>query len=199
MDELTEGVLHPPVNKGREAMAYLTFLIDHYDLLPAYMVFIHAHLEGWPTAWHVDSDNHNQVALLRSLRLEYLEAHGYANLRCLHDPGCPAEIQVNRQDDDRSAEHAMRDAWPYMFGGTREDIPTIIAQPCCSQFAVSKKQALTRSKAEYEHYRQWLIDTSLDDATSGRVFEYLWQVIFGQGPVYCPDLYECGCGLFGRC
>jgi hypothetical protein len=199
MDEPTEGVLHPPINKGREAMAYLTFLIDHYDLLPAHMVFIHAHLEGWPKAWHVDSDNHNQINLLKSLRLEYLEEHGYANLRCIHNPGCPAEIQVNRQEDHRSAEHAMRDAWPYMFGGTKEDIPPIIAQACCSQFAVTKTQALKRSKAEYEHYRQWLIDTSLDNATSGRVFEYLWQIIFGKDPVYCPDLQECRCGLFGRC
>lgn len=199
MDDLTQGMLHPPVNKGREAMAYLTFIIDHYDSLPAYMVFIHAHLQGWPSAWHVDSKDYNQINSITSLRLEYLEEHGYANMRCIHDPGCPAEIQVNRQEDHRTAEHAMRDAWPYMFGGAQADIPEVIAQPCCSQFAISRTQTLKRSKAEYERYRQWLIDSPLDDATTGRVFEYLWHIIFGQDPVHCLPLHKCWCEQFGRC
>ncbi|KIW26790.1 uncharacterized protein PV07_06596 [Cladophialophora immunda] len=73
MDDPREGVLHPPLNKGREAMAYLTFIIDHYDVLPAYMVFVHPHLQGWPAAWHTDSQNHNQINSIRSLRLKYLE------------------------------------------------------------------------------------------------------------------------------
>ncbi|EXJ71512.1 uncharacterized protein A1O5_05320 [Cladophialophora psammophila CBS 110553] len=199
MDEPNEGMLHPPLNKGREAMAYLTFIIDHYHVLPSYMVFVHPHLRGWPEAWHTDSDDHDQINYIRSLRLEYLEQHGYANMRCIHDPGCPAEIQVDRQEDHRTAQHAMREAWPYMFGGNSTEIPKVIAQPCCSQFAISKTQALKRSKADYEHYRQWLLDTPLDDATSGRVFEYLWHVIFGQEAVRCPPLEQCRCEQFGRC
>ncbi|KAK6383034.1 hypothetical protein LTS17_003704 [Exophiala oligosperma] len=199
MTEPTEGKLHPPLNKGREAMAYLTFLIDHYNQLPAYMVFVHPHLEGWPKAWHTDSPDHNQVLSIRSLRLEYLEQQGYVNMRCIHDPGCPAEIQVDRQEDHRTTEHAMRDAWPYMFGGNYTDIPKIIAEPCCSQFAVSKKQVLKRTKSEYEHYRQWLLDTPLDDDTTGRVFEYLWHVIFGREAVHCPPVEQCWCEQFGRC
>jgi len=180
-------------------MAYLTFIIDHYDILPSYMVFVHPHLEGWPAAWHTDSAGHNQVSSIRSLKLEYLEQHGYANMRCLHDPGCPAEIQVGRQEDHRTAEHAMRDAWPFMFGGNYTDIPKVIGVPCCAQFAVSKTQVLKRSKSDYERYRRWLLDTELDDDTSGRVFEYLWHVIFGQEPVHCPDITQCWCDQFGRC
>ena len=30
-------------NKGREANAYLTYLIENYDHLPDFMVFAHAH------------------------------------------------------------------------------------------------------------------------------------------------------------
>jgi hypothetical protein len=199
MDNETENGLHPPRNKGREAMAYLSFIIDHYENLPAYMVFVHPHLKGWPEAWHTDSDDHDQVKSIQSLRLEYLDKHGYANMRCIHDPGCPAEIQVDRQDDHRTAEHAMREAWPYMFGGNYSDIPKKIAQPCCSQFAISKAQTMERPKSDYELYRKWLLETPLDDATSGRVFEYLWQVIFGQDAVYCPSLRQCWCEQFGRC
>lgn len=38
---------HPPMNKGREAIAYLTCLIDHYDELPEIMVFLHANHRTW--------------------------------------------------------------------------------------------------------------------------------------------------------
>lgn len=163
------------------------------------MVFVHPHLQGWPEAWHTDSQGYGNVNSIRSLRLEYLQEHGYANMRCIHDPGCPTEIQVLRHEADRTAEHAMRDAWPYMFGGSEFDIPERIGQPCCSQFAVSKTQALERSRADYRRYRQWMLDTPLDDVTSGRVFEYLWHVIFGKDPVYCPPLQQCWCEQFGRC
>ncbi|OAP63616.1 hypothetical protein AYL99_02843 [Fonsecaea erecta] len=191
MDDPVNGTLHPPKNKGREAMAYLTFLIDHYDNLPSSMVFVHPHLEGWPAAWHTDNEVYNNLKNIRSLRLGYLQEQGYVNMRCLHVPGCPDEIQILREEEDRTAEQAMREAWPYMFGGTQSDIPEAIAQPCCSQFAVSKTQVLKRSKKEYIRYRQWLLDTEVDDATSGRVFEYLWHVIFGRDAVYCPPLQEC--------
>lgn len=198
MDDFAEGSLHPPVNKGREAMAYLTFLIDHYENLPATMVFVHPHLQGWPEAWHTDAEGYNQVTSIRSLKLDFVQEQGYANMRCIHDPGCPAEIQVLRQDEGRDAEHAMREAWPYMFGGNQSDIPRQIGQACCSQFAVSKTQVLNRSKADYEHYRQWLLDTPVSDAVSGRVFEYLWHVMFGREPVHCPPLHQCWCQQFGR-
>lgn len=199
MNEPNLGVLHPPLNKGREAMAYLTFLIDHYNNLPSTMVFIHPHRSGWPGAWHTDADNYDNALSIKSLQIPYVQEHGYANMRCIHEPGCPAEIQVNREDPSRTAEHGMRDAWPYMFGGNRSDIPSIIAEPCCSQFAVSKAQVLKRPLSEYQKYRQWLLDTPLDDDTSGRVMEYLWHVYFGKDPVYCPGLYTCRCEQFGRC
>ena len=199
MDELDDGVLHPPKNKGREAMAYLTFLIDHYDSLPTSMVSLHPHLQGWPQAWHTDNENYDNVEAIRSLRLDYLQEQGYVNMRCIHAPGCPDEIQVNRENADHPTDSGMLEAWPYMFGGNRSDIPAVIAQPCCSQFAVSKAQVLARDRKDYKRYRQWLLDTALDDDTAGRVFEYLWHVIFGKDAVHCPDLQQCWCEQFGRC
>ena len=35
-----------PVNKGNEAMAYLTYLIEYYDTLPDIVVFIHDHAQA---------------------------------------------------------------------------------------------------------------------------------------------------------
>lgn len=40
----TAGAVHKtPANKGNEAMAYLSFIIDYYPRLPASMVFLHGH------------------------------------------------------------------------------------------------------------------------------------------------------------
>ena len=40
----TAGAVHKtPANKGNEAMAYLSFIIDYYKRLPASMVFLHGH------------------------------------------------------------------------------------------------------------------------------------------------------------
>ena len=42
----------------------------------------------------------------------------------------------------------------------------------------------------YEHLRDWIIETELDRYRSGRVFEYMWAVMFGAPPVSEP-IEEC--------
>ncbi|KAI1615453.1 hypothetical protein EDD36DRAFT_432867 [Exophiala viscosa] len=189
--------LKVPADKGHEAMAYLTFIIDHYDTLPSTVAFMHAHHKG---AWHTDTPNSDSVFLLRDLRLDFVQQQGYVNLRCQQNPGCPAECQTNRDDgrEDHGAERAMHQAWRTMFGA-QLTVPDILAVPCCAQFAVSRDQIRQRELAEYVRYRDWLLATELDDYTSGRVFEYLWHVIFGKQAVYCPNERMCYCMQFGRC
>ena len=47
----------------------------------------------------------------------------------------------------------------------------------------------------YEHLRDWIIETEFDRYRSGRVFEYMWAVMFGAPPVSKPieecDLLTC--------
>jgi hypothetical protein len=75
----------------------------------------------------------------------------------------------------------MPDAWRKLFNNT--DVPHVLATPCCAQFAVSSKQVQKRPLDVYKRYYTWLMETPLKDETSGRVFEYLWHVLFGQDPV----------------
>ncbi|EXJ81471.1 hypothetical protein A1O3_07763 [Capronia epimyces CBS 606.96] len=198
MDD-SNWVLHPPLNKGREAMAYLTFIVDHYHNLPEIMVFLHPHLMGWPQAWHTDSPDYSNVDSVRSLRLDYVREHGYANMRCLHIPGCPDEVRPFRNDPARAYELAFADAYTYLFGGNHSTVPHTIGAACCSQFAVSKDQVQARPRTDYVRYQKWLIDTELPDDVSGRVMEYTWHMIFGKGPIWCPDHTQCWCDQFGRC
>lgn len=183
MDE-PNGAFHVPKNKGREAMAYLTYLIDHYHSFPSTVTFLHSHRDGWPGGWHTDATGYDNVISLQTLNVSYVQDAGYANLRCLHIPGCPDEIQPFRDplDSDRDAEHAMLEAWSFIFGHTSA-VPQTISAACCSQFAVSRDQILARSLQEYRRIREWLLQTPLSDDASGRVLEYLWHIIFGRDAV----------------
>ena len=73
-------LLQVPENRGHEAMAYLTFLIDNYANIPsAGAVFVH----GSRWAWHNDEINYDNAALLASLNISAaLAPSGYHNLRC---------------------------------------------------------------------------------------------------------------------
>jgi hypothetical protein len=190
-------------------MAYLTYLIDHYDHLPSTIAFIHSHRSGFLTAWHVDAPLHDNVVALRSLRLDFVQRNGYVNLRCNLNPGC-GETHGKTHNP-----HVTEAVWVEIFEGTSTPpvnsseaisrpsttdkwgnnsvhvqtesrslpIPTQVAAACCAQFAVSRDQVLQRPREDYIKIRQWVIDTVRSDASSGRVMEYLWHVIFGKQSV----------------
>ncbi|PWY62163.1 hypothetical protein BO83DRAFT_326599 [Aspergillus eucalypticola CBS 122712] len=197
--------LTTPLNKGHESMAYLTYLIDHYDRLPSTIAFIHSHRSGFLRAWHVDAPLHDNVWSMRALQLDFVRQNGYVNLRCNLNPGCKAIYH-----------HVTRDIFTEIFEGTSTpplngtdlalgsdkpamQIPDTVAAACCAQFAVSREQVLQRPREDYIKIRQWIIHTPLDDAHSGRVMEYLWHIIFGKESVYCPDEEVCYCQVYGLC
>jgi len=183
LNPLTDSTIRTLRNKGREANAYLAYIVQHYDNLPLTIVFLHPHKDGYPGAWHTDNNEHSNIVSLRSLNINFIQSKGYANLRCINDPGCPQEVMPFRDppEADRVTELAMPDAWLALFNNT--DVPQILATPCCAQFAVSSAQVRQRSLDEHRKYYRWLMETPLPDDTSGRVLEYLWHIFFGQEPV----------------
>jgi hypothetical protein len=183
LDPLTNSTLRTLRNKGKEANAYLAYLVQNYNNLPSTIAFVHPHKDGYPTAWHTDNDQHSNVVSLQSLNIDFVQSNGYANLRCIQDPGCPHEVMPfrNPPEHHRTTEAAMPGVWQELFNNT--NVPHILATPCCAQFAVSSKQVQKRPLEEYKKYYTWLMETPLDDETSGRAFEYLWHILFGQDPV----------------
>lgn len=176
--------LHTSRNKGREANVYLMYLVENYEKLPSTIAFVHAHEDGYPRAWHTDADGYSNVKSLSSLRAGFVQSNSYVNLRYIAVPGCPGDIQPFREKDDnedRRTEHAIAHAWQLIFGN--DNVPHIIGTPCRAQFAVSRDQVRKRPLEFYAGALDWLHDTPLDDDTSGRVFEHIWHIIFGQDPV----------------
>jgi len=162
------------VNKGREAMVFLTYIIDHYDRLPGTILFHHAER----FQWHNDNPDYDALPLLQRLRLSHVENEGYVNLRCAWILGCPSEIKPHidnvpsKQNEPITAKHVYKSAFEELFPGA--EVPETIGVPCCSQFAVRREVVWSRKKEDYIRYRDWLLASPLGDDLSGRVLEYSW-------------------------
>lgn len=170
---------HTPKNKGREALPYLQFIIDHYHDLPTPIVFMHAHHDSW----HVDTTDNVNFNSVRSLQRPFVEKQGFVNLRCQPSPGCPAEMQPfrNPPKPGNPGEAYYAAAWKELFGNTK--VPQTIAAPCCSQFAVSRTQVLQRPLSDYQRMYNWVLNNDLPDEATANIMEYSWHIIFGQDPV----------------
>ncbi|PWY93908.1 hypothetical protein BO94DRAFT_509862 [Aspergillus sclerotioniger CBS 115572] len=189
---------HTPKNKGREALAYLQYIVDHYHDLPSTIIFIHSHKDGWPGAWHTDTMAYSNVDSIRALQTDFVQRNGYVNLRCQQSPGCPDEIRPFRDPPQfgRTTERVYAQSWIELFNNT--DVPEVVGVACCSQFAVSKEQVLKRPLDHYQWFYDWVLNTGLSDDLAAHVMEYSWHIIFGQEAVYCPDAYQCYQDVYGN-
>ncbi|EPE10845.1 hypothetical protein F503_05940 [Ophiostoma piceae UAMH 11346] len=184
-----------PANKGNEAMAYMTYIIDHYDALPDVVLFHHGHRHGW----HQALDSPDEV---RRLRVEYVQKKGYVSLRCL--PGCENVIALADYAVDQSlfpghgrAVQLTSLLDDFLDRDDGERVPVRLASPCCAQFAASREAIQRRPRAWWVSLRKWLIETPLLSMDSGRLMEYTWHVWLGSESVYCPDFESCQCHVFG--
>lgn len=195
MDDMT-APLHPLKNKGHEVMAYLSYLIEFYDKLPDVAIFMHSHRYAWHNNEILDKDS---SLMVRHLSPERVTREGYMNLRCHWRPGCPDWLHPGAIERiyEKQEEHILANSWTELFPG--QQIPTILAQPCCAQFAVSRERILAIPKQKFVWLKDWLLRTDLEDYLSGRIFEYIWQYIFTDSPVHCPSMSACYCDGYGLC
>lgn len=180
----TSKYLQVPMNRGHEAITYLTFLIDNYAEIPASgAVFVH----GSRFAWHNDSPDYDNAALLATLDFEgALQPTGYHNLRCDWStstclPSAPPQgsIEMRLQSavapwSDRAASDiALPKALAAIFGGSLDEYQAVhreralhlhlgrtdtVRAQCCAQFIVSRERVWQHSRDEYIALRQWLLD-----------------------------------------
>ncbi|KAI1818644.1 hypothetical protein GGS20DRAFT_197195 [Poronia punctata] len=188
-----------PENKGREAMVYLTYIIDRYEDLPQAVLFLHASR----FAWHNDDPDYDALPTLLDFRLPYLRRQGYVNLRCVWVIGCPREIRpaedAAKKDEaeELMAKHVYKESFEALLPGV--PVPELVAVSCCSQFGVTRETIRRRPLTDYIHFRNWLLETPLDDALNGRIFEFAWHIIFGKEAMHCPLAADCYCNVFGHC
>lgn len=189
-----------PINKGNEAMVYLTYIINTYNDFPDIAIFTHAHLQ----AKHTDDLLGNSIVeSLQRLRLSKIQKHGYFNLRCNWKPGgCPRYLNLHdptRSAFEGSAEaQVLKTAWSELFPGLKE-VPEWVSQPYGGQFATTRDAIHKIPLQSWVRWREWLINTDLSDYHSGRVWEYTWQYVLAGEANFCPDMYQCYCEGYGVC
>lgn len=179
-----------PVNKGFEAMIYLTYIIQFYDNLPAKVLFVHGHSESW----------HQEIPLDDLLvMISWKNVHGYINLQaCGYDLDTgivgSAKTIVLRAGDQQ--HNILREFWKEFDMVGRYDFPviddlTIVEGYCCGQFLVDRQTVHRHTKEFYIDLRQWLLDTKWSDVDSSKLFTHLWHIIFtGQFRNFVP-LTQC--------
>lgn len=183
-------------NRGHEASIYLTYILNNYGSLPDYAVFSHAERYQW----HNDDPMYDGVNAIKNLQLNAVDKDGYVSLRCAHRPGCGSDAinpQPDPGDGPLGVDYRYASFWQEFF--PEREVPEVVSAPCCAQFAVSKAAILSRHSTAYEQYRDRLWNSPVNDATSGRIFEYMWHIIFGKPAVYCPPAPQCYCQNFGLC
>jgi hypothetical protein len=143
------------------------------------------------------------VQAIRRLSDARVARLGYMNTRCHTVPGCPDWIHMDRPavdfDDFHKPEeiYYRKSVWDELHPGA--PVPPSLSAPCCAQFAVSRERVRQIPVERFVHYQKWLLETTMDDQFSGRVFEYIWQYIFTGNVVYCPAMSSCYCDGYGIC
>ncbi|MCJ1480751.1 hypothetical protein MMC06_000906 [Schaereria dolodes] len=201
--DLPNATFHIPANKGHEAMVYLTYIISNYYKLPEISVFTHHDRYTWHNNGLLNND---LTKMLKRLNPDKVKRDGYFSLRCHLMPGCwlasgegPDNLQLNRSEINphKPEEVIFKDVWPQLHPS--DPLPATLSHPCCAQFALSREKILEIPLERYVAWREWLLQTDLDDHVSGRVWEYTWHYIFTGQADYCPSPHICYCDGYGVC
>jgi hypothetical protein len=149
------NVRHQSVNKGNEASAYMQYIVDHFDTLPEYALFVHGH----DTSWHHDG---SIVDIINGVELSpYKSLNKY-----------PTEKVDPRHPDVKGA---LRD-FPLAFEFP-PDVNTL-HYDSCAMFCVSRDSIRRRPREFYERYLEYLWTTSTPNFYNGRVGEYTYRWMF---------------------
>lgn len=140
--------LVPYSREGHEASAYLSYIIDNYDNLAPYTIFIHDQEEQW----HNDVAGPNRPNVLANLRYEAISVNGYVNLRCTNRPGYPSTIfqahPVAIDFDYQYMINQLPEVLGYLLGIDPSEVPTDIGYQCCAQFAVTRERIQERVQSD---------------------------------------------------
>lgn len=149
------------VNKGKEASIYLKYIIDKYDYLPTYTVFLHDKLHAW----------HHKGKITDLVLQHQNKKDKYYNFNF------------------RTCSSIKNDVWKEMkwfykkflspqLGPIEYFGDWTVNHLCCAQFIVHKSKILQHPKSFYENIYKWITNTKMDHQITGRLLEWTWRIIF---------------------
>ncbi len=158
-----------PPNRGNEASSYLQFIIERYDSLPDYTIFVHGHRSDWHHLGNMDEK-------IKSLTFD----HKYYNI---NDAKLVIPEKIGFMYHPRYAEFSyILPEIENILGFELNGLTPIIARPC-AQFYVDRDSIRSNSLDTYWKLYYLIMTTSLPTFWSGRIFEWIWHYIFTKNPV----------------
>lgn len=156
-----------PINKGREPVVYLRYIVDHYFNLPSLIAFIHGHR----SSWH-QKDPSDIVVALRALQWN----------KYTYMPLTSIMTETNYQLIDGNEQATVNfHLWQAVLQRELGSPPINgIKAPCCATFVVKREAILAHPKEFYSNISNYLLNNSYADHLTARTLEYTWHLIFGQ-------------------
>jgi hypothetical protein len=152
-------------NKGNEASVYLKYIIDHYDNLSEYTIFLHCHDISW----------HHEGSIINIINNNKNIHHTYTNLNNF--------LLGNMEDLDKS----NNDIGIYFRTFIRPAVGPNLLYPNftkgvkgSAQFIVHKNNILNHSKLFYQNIYEWLMETPIDNYWNGRFLEWTWDLFWNK-------------------
>jgi hypothetical protein len=198
-------------NRGSEAMAYVTAVIDHYDNLPDLMVFMHGHRLAWHTPLLGQDWILRRLASHPPLDLKLSSTNGYHALGCLERWGndisqlFPTDIDANwrsingpRWHEALSARFAQ--AWREHLGEAYNmPLPDYVRVPTAATFIATREAIKRRPKEFYIGVRNWMLETHIENKWLGIVMEFQMAIMFADKNHFSVSQEQCLCELYTIC
>jgi hypothetical protein len=149
------------LNKGKEASAYLKYIIDKYDSLPLYSLFIH----DKDTSWHHQG---SIVKLILDNQGSTKKYYNFNNRVC-------STIKNGVWKEMKSFYNKFLSKYlgPIEYFGD-----WTVNHLCCAQFVVHKSKIRQHPKKFYQDLFNWITTTNMDHEITGRLLEWTWRIIF---------------------
>lgn len=165
-----------PFNKVQEVPAYLKYIIDNYDCLPMYSIFVHGHL-----------DSQHQYASISSTINSLKFIGNIINLNRPDWVGRVSKIEDDFGKNDYPKYKWLSDNWSDIFANHLK-LPDSLTFYSCAQFAIRRDCILKHPIKFWERLYDWCQFNSLDNFISSRIFEYTWYYIFSGENLYVKDV-----------
>jgi hypothetical protein len=152
-------------NKGNEASAYLKYIVDYYDSLTPYTIFLHCH----EYSWHHDGSIVDIVDknINKQHTLTNLNNYVLGNIGNLMDSTNDFAIFFAQCISPAVGSYMM---YPNFTSGVLG----------CAQFIVHKDIIHVHSKEFYVSLYKWLMDTPIDNYFNGRFLEWTWDLFWNK-------------------
>lgn len=172
--------------RGRETLGYLQYLVDSYDSLPEWSVFLHPHLSG---SWH---QPYSMIELLLTLDWEAMpQFTALPASKCFwlaksrHTDEFESLDQVvqawnDTEDQEKLAQAALFHVWGSLFERELGPAPQELVATCCLQSIVHRQRILARPKSFWLELLSSMSNQKLPDFVSSRLIEWTWHMLMGE-------------------